>query len=332
MQGKRVLVRVDFNVPMQNGQVADGSRIKAALPTIALLQKKGAQKIILLTHLGRPEGKQQKEFSLAPIAQNLASEKVLGSASPQPDHFPQQGSDSYRISDSIELRENLRFDPREEQNDASFAQELAAQGDVYVNEAFSNSHRTHASMVSLPNLLPGYLGLQCAGEIEHLSEALTPPQGSVALVAVTKVDKFPLVEKLATLYHKVLVGGPVQSDYIPTAPNIEVPTDGIPERRGLLDIGPQTRAAYVQEVSDAPFVLWNGPLGWYEKGYTESTDAIARTIISHEIRAVIGGGDTVAAVAKFNFDPERVFISTGGGAMLQFLVDGTLPALEALKR
>jgi phosphoglycerate kinase len=226
----------------------------------------------------------------------------------------------------------LRFDSREEANDPEFAKELAALGDIYVNEAFANSHRAHASMVGVPALLPSYAGLHILKEIEHLSHALTPPPGSIALIAVTKDDKLPLVAKLARLYHKVLVGGPVKSDYIPPASNILLPTDGIPELKGLLDIGPQTRTAWVKEVATAPFVLWNGPLGWYEKGYTESTDAIAEKIISSGVQAVIGGGDTINALKKFQFDPEKVFLSTGGGAMLQFLANGTLPGIEVLKK
>lgn len=308
--GKRVLVRVDFNVPLEQGAVVDDTRIKAALPTIDLLRERGAAKIILLTHLGRPEGKVVEELRVAPVVARL-SELGAGDA---------------------ELLENLRFDPREEKNDEGFAQELARMGDVFVNEAFPVSHRSSASVVGITKFLPSFAGLQLQKEVEHLSAALTPPPGSVALIAVTKADKIPLVEKLATLYGKVLVGGPVPPEYVPGAANIELPQDGIPELRGLLDIGPQTRAAWMEEVAKAPFVLWNGPLGWYEKGYRESTDGIANTILSGGMKALIGGGDTINALKQFQFDPSRVFLSTGGGAMLEFLVRGTLPGIEALER
>lgn len=308
--GKRVLLRVDYNVPIENGKVMDDSRMRATLSTVSLLRDRGAAKIILLTHLGRPQGKVVEGLRTAQIFEHL---KTLTTTT------------------NLEMFENVRFDPREEANDEAFAKELARLGDVYVNEAFSNSHRAHASMVGVARLLPAYSGLQLEREIENLSQALTPPQGAVALIAATKEDKLLLVKKLAARYAKVFVGGPVPTTYTPPAANVEAPTDGIPQLEGLLDIGPQTRSAWVEEVTKSSFVLWNGPLGWYEKGYRESTDAVAQAIIANDRQAVIGGGDTVAALKKFVFNPEKVFLSTGGGAMLQFLIDGTLPALEALR-
>lgn len=307
--GKRVLVRVDFNVPLNNGVVEDDMRIRAAVPTIELLHERGAAQLVLITHIGRPDGKIAEELRVAPVEARLRE----------------------LTSVPFVMEENLRFGPGDEANDPEFAKKLASLGDVFVNDAFAVSHRAHASTVGVARLLPSYAGLNMEKEIEHLSTALTPPPGAVALMAVTKADKIPLIDKLATLYSKVLVGGPVPPDYVPSAANIAVPTDGIPELRGLLDIGPATREAWVAEVAKAPFVLWNGPLGWYEKGYTQSTDAIAQQILSSGTRAVIGGGDTVHALQKFNFDPGKVFISTGGGAMLEFLINGTLPGIEALK-
>lgn len=307
--GKKVLLRVDFNVPMQGDQVTDDTRITAAVPTIKLLLERGAH-VILLTHLGRPDGKVVEELRTAPLMAKL-SEYVQG---------------------DIEMLENLRFDPREEANDPAFAKELASKGDIFVNDAFAVSHRAHASTVGITQFLPSYAGLLMEKEVEHLSHALTPPAGAVAIMAVTKIDKIPLVNKLATLYGKVLVGGPVPADFVPAVPNIEAPTDGIPQREGLLDIGPATREKYIAEVSRAPFILWNGPLGWYEKGYTQSTDAIANKIIETGVQAVIGGGDTIHALEKFSFDPQKVFLSTGGGAMLEFLAQGTLPGIEPLKQ
>lgn len=312
--GKRVLLRVVLNVPLDFARgkptVTDDTRLRAIIPTLELLHTKGAAKITLIGHVGRPEGKIVEELRVAPVAAKLRELTKV----------------------NFEVLENLRFDPREEANDEGFAKELAAHGDIFVNDAFADSHRAHASTVGITKFLPSYVGLQFEEEIKHLSEALLPPPGSIALVAVTKSDKFPLVLKLAGLYHKVLVGGPVPESYAPPAPNILLPQDGIPERHGLLDIGPKTRTAWVEEISKAPFVLWNGPLGWYEKGYTESTQAIAEAIISNSVRAVLGGGDTINALKQFQFDPAKVFISTGGGAMLEFLTTGTLAGIAALKR
>ena len=308
--GKRVLVRVDFNVPIKDGKVVEDMRIKAAIPTIELLHERGASQITLITHIGRPDGKVVEELRVAPVEARLRELTQV----------------------PFVMEENLRFDPGDEANDPEFAKKLASLGDIFVNDAFAVSHRAHASTVGVAELLPSYAGLNMEKEIAHLSGALTPPPGSIALMAVTKRDKIPLIDKLATLYGKVLVGGPVLPDYVPSAANILIPTDGIPELKGLLDIGPNTRTAWVAEVAKAPFVLWNGPLGWYEKGYVESTDAIAKQIISSGIRAVIGGGDTVNALKQFHFDPEKVFISTGGGAMLEFLIQGTLPGIEVLKK
>ncbi len=347
--GKRVLVRVDFNVPLQDGKVANDLRIRTALPTLELLHTKGATKIILLAHLGRPDGKAVEMLKLAPIEAKLRELTQV----------------------PFEMHENLRFDPREETNDPTFAAELAALGDVYINEAFADSHRSHASIVGVPALLPSYMGLRFAEEMQRLSVALTPPQGSVALIGGMKFEtKIPLIKKLLTLYSEILLGGalandvikarglpfgsslisgtPVPSD-IAVDERLQVPTDAIfseagssAERSGsvvdvrtnesIIDIGPLTSKHWAEKVSKAPFVLWNGPMGIYEQGYRDGTDHLAAALTENNIQAVVGGGDTVAAVEKHTFNPEKVFLSTGGGAMLQFLVDGTLPGIDALRR
>lgn len=347
--GKRVLVRVDFNVPMENGAVMDDSRIKAALPTIELLQKNGAAKIILLAHLGRPEGKVVESLRMAPVAQKL-SELIDTSI--------------------IELRENLRFDAREEASDDGFAKELAALGDMFVNEAFSDSHRAHASIVGVPNFLPSYAGLRFEEELTRLSEALVPPERSLAIIGGAKFEtKEPLIKKLLGHYAEVLLGGALEDDVLrargwpigaslvsPQGVSVEiagedrvvVATDFIvkdvaadAEREALIadvrageaivDIGSHTAHAWAEKIKQAPFVVWNGPMGVYENGFTEGTEILAAALASSPCRAVVGGGDTEAALAKFTFDVSKVFVSTAGGAMLQFLTDGTLPGIEALK-
>lgn len=347
--GKRVLLRTDFNTPLKDGKVEDDTRIRAALPTIKLLLERGAAKITILTHLGRPKNAQDDSVRVAPVAAYL---KTLVD------------------SPLVAVRENLRYDPREEQNDAAFAAELAQEGDLYVNEAFSNSHRIHASMVALPKLLPSYAGLHLLEEVAHLEQALTPPEGSIAVIGGAKFEtKVPLIKKLLGHYSEVLLGGALANDIIkarglpfgdslvstlPVPPEIavdqrlQVPTDAIfamvgsnAERsgsvvdirkgEGVIDIGPVTSKLWADKISKAPFVLWNGPMGIYEQGYRDGTDTLAAALAASGVRAVVGGGDTVAALSKQQFDPAKVFISTGGGAMLEFLADGTLPALEALK-
>lgn len=354
--GKRVLVAVDFNVPMKDGVIVDDSRIRAALPTFELLRGRNA-KIVVMTHLGRPEGKEVESLKVAPLALRLG--ELLNcrvTVAPEESDFM--------------MLENLRFDPREEEGAQEYAQELATFGELYVNEAFSNSHRAHASVAGVPQLLPSYAGVRLMEEIERLTEALTPPQGALAIVGGAKFEtKQPLIEKLLPTYARILLGGalgndvikarglPVGASLVAAVPasvaiasedKLAVTTDAVMEkvaskepRTGLVvdiraderivDVGPVTATAWAQMAEDAPFVLWNGPLGIYEEGYTEATDLVARALAHSKARAVVGGGDTGAALSKYSFDPQKVFLSTGGGAMLQYMSEGTLPGIEALK-
>jgi len=347
VSGKRVLVRADFDVPLESGQVVDDTRIRAVLPTLELLHARGAAQIILLTHLGRPGGRVVESLCVAPVAARL--NKLT--------HVP------------FELRENLRFDPREEANDTGFAKELARLGDVFVNEAFADSHREHASVVGISKILPSYAGLRLLEEVEHLSRALTPPKGSVAIIGGAKFEtKVPLLVVLIGHYAHILLGGALGNDIIKArglpvgvstvsatpAPSalagderLQVSQDAVVREASanaeritlvndiranerIIDIGPQTRVAWSEVVAQAPFVLWNGPLGVYEEGYRDGTDAVASSLAGAKARAVVGGGDTIAALSKHSFDPAKVFLSTGGGAMLEFLTRGTLPGLESL--
>ncbi len=346
VRGKRVLVRCDFDVPLEAVKITNDLRIRVALPTINLLHERGAS-VILLAHLHRPGGKVVEGLRMAPIEAHL---RTLTSA-------------------PFELLENLRFDPREESNDQTFAKELAGRGDMFVNEAFADSHREHASIVGIPKLLPAYAGLRFEEEVKKLSEALNPPKGSIAFIGGAKFEtKQPLIEKLLSLYDNVLLGGALGNDVIkarghavgaslvssvpvptPVAMNerLLVPTDAVVSERELhaertalindtraveaiVDIGPNTAHAWGEEVKKAPFILWNGPMGMYEEGHTNGTDALAQALASSTTAAVVGGGDTVAAISKYSFDPSRVFLSTGGGAMLEFLTTGTLVGIEAL--
>ncbi|MDE1925266.1 MAG: phosphoglycerate kinase [Patescibacteria group bacterium] len=354
VEGRRVLLRVDFNVPLDysagQAAVADDSRIRAALPTIQLLLEKKAAKIILLSHLGRPGGKVVESLRVAPVFAHLQT-----------------------LIDTtiIEMHENLRFNAGEEDNDSAFAQELASLGDVFVNDAFADSHRAHASIVGVPKLLPSYAGLLMEKEIEKSLQALTPQHPAIAIIGGAKFEtKVPLLKKLASLYDTVLIGGalandllktrglPVGSSLVSNTPvpeeiagndNVLAPTDValmdskthtgrsavVSDTRAaerIVDVGPVTAAAWAARVARAQFVVWNGPLGVYEEGYVDATDALAEALAGSEAHAVVGGGDTLAALSKFTFDTEKIFLSTGGGAMLEFLAEGSLPGIEALKR
>jgi phosphoglycerate kinase len=309
--GKRVLLRVDYNVPMEDDKVIDDSRIRATLPTISLLRDRGVAKIILATHLGRPDGKVVEELRTAPLFLHLQT---------------------LVTTTDIEMLENLRFNPGEEANDPAFAAELASHADIYIDDAFACAHRAHASIVGVAKLLPAYAGLLIEKEIAKLSVALMPSKPSLAIVGGVKLEtKLPLIHKLASLYDKVLVGGALANELKDPAPNVLLPEDGLPQYEKMLDIGPKARDAWAEEVKKAAFVLWNGPVGWYEKGFSDGTDALAQALIGSGAGAVIGGGDTANVLSKYKFDPEKVFISTGGGATLEFLTAGTLPGIEVLK-
>lgn len=354
--GKRVLVTVDFNVPMKDGIIVDDARIRAVLPTLELLRGRGA-KIVVMTHLGRPGGKEVEALKVAPLAHRLGElMQCRVTVAPEESDFM--------------MLENVRFDPREEEGSMDYAQELATFGDLYVNDAFSDSHRTHASIVGVPQLLPSFAGVRLMEEMRQLQEALTPPQGALAIIGGAKFEtKQPLIEKLLPHYARILLGGalgndvikarglPVGASLVSSVPaslaiaseeKLAVATDAVMEkldtkeaRTGLVvdvraderivDVGPVTAAAWAQMAEDAPFVLWNGPLGVYEEGYAEASDLMARALARSKARAVVGGGDTGAALSKYSLDPQKVFLSTGGGAMLQFLTEGTLPGIEALR-
>ncbi len=350
VSGKRVLVRVVLNVPLKNGAVTEDTRLKAIVPTIELIKQKGASAVIVMGYVGRPKGIVVDELRVAPVAARLAELTDMS---------------------GVEVLENLRFDPREEANDTQFAKELAARGDVYINDAFADSHREYASIVGIPKFLPGFMGLRFEEEVRRLSLALTPPAGACAMIGGVKFEtKVPVIKKLLGLYAEVLLGGALANDVIkarglpfggslvsdtPVPEDIAsnerllIPEDAIfaesgsnAERSGfvvdiranesVIDLGPATSKRWAEKVSKAPFVLWNGPMGIYERGYRDGTDVLAAQLVRSGVPAVVGGGDTAAAVSKFSFDPQKVFVSTGGGAMLQFLADGTLLGLEALKQ
>ncbi len=299
--GKKVLVRCDF----------DGGRLEENLSTIKYLLKGGSKEVILMGHLGRPEGRVVEDLRLAPI-----EEKFRGLLD----------------SKNIIFLENLRFDKREEENDEGFAKELASKGDFYVNEAFAVSHRKHASIVGVPKFLPHCAGLHFASEVENLSKVLENPQRPLVFVigGAKPETKMAYLEDFAAIADKVLIGGTLvrERDSVREKPIIDfadLSEDG-------LDINENSIGRFIDFIMGAGTVVWNGPMGKYEipEG-AEGTRRIGEAITKIRGLKIVGGGDTVSALKKFNLIDKMDYVSTGGGAMLEFLVKGTLPGIAALK-
>ncbi|MEX2028993.1 MAG: phosphoglycerate kinase [Candidatus Paceibacterota bacterium] len=299
LEGKRVLVRVDWNVPIQNGQVLDEFRIKKSLPTLEFLKSRGA-KIIIAIHL------EPIDTSLEPFKKYLP--------------------------EGAELLENLRLSPGEKANDEEFARYLAAKADIYVNEAFSASHRRHASIVGVPRFLPSYAGLQFEREVQELSKSFNPPRPAFLILGGIKFEtKLPLVEKLLPAMDFVFIGGgmakAVSNTSFANDPKIIFSVGDT----AALDANPETLALIKEKVDASKFILWNGPLGNYENGYTEGTLSLAKILAESGKEVIVGGGDTLAMIEKLDIIDQFSFVSTGGGAALDFLANGTLPGIKALE-
>jgi phosphoglycerate kinase len=363
LKDKRVLVRVDFNVPMSNGKIIDDFRIKKALPTIEYLQKKGAT-VILLAHLG--EGKE----SLAPIAVRL-KKHVPNLEFIQTSLYSDETEDSIKgmKKGAIALLENIRREEGEVKNAPSFARALSRLGDVYVNDAFPVSHRLHSSIVGIPKHLPSYAGFQMMEEVKNLSKAFEPSHPFLFILGGAKFEtKIPLIKKFLKNADTVFVAGALMNDFfrakgyevgtslvdnqnfnIPSLmkyktlllpSDVEVakgskirfvkPSD-VNHDEAIVDIGPETIKTLEDHISKAKFILWNGPLGKYETGFGGATEKVLKLIAKSNAHSVIGGGDTVALISKLKLEDKLGFVSTGGGATLDFLATGTLPGIKALK-
>ena len=377
-QGKRALVRVDFNVPFDAaGAISDDARIREALPTIAHIREGGAS-VVLGTHLGRPGGKRADDLELAPIAERLA--ELLGApveyVHDAPGDVARERASTLDAGDVL-LLENLRFWPGEEANDPAFAEALAALANVYVNDAFGAAHRAHASTEGVAHLLPAVAGLLMEREVAFLSRVLDDPvRPLAALLGGAKVsDKLRVLQRLIGHADAIYVGGGmaatflaarglpigaslVENDLIeacaamietagaalhlptdvvvaeriePGAPTQTVPADGVPDGWMVLDVGPETAAAFARELAGMGTVVWNGPMGVFEvPPFDAGTRAVAEALAASSAVSVVGGGSTAEAVAHMGLADKMTHVSTGGGASLEFLEGKVLPGMAAL--
>lgn len=371
--GQTVLLRSDFDVPLKDGKIVDDFRLKAALPTIKFLLKKGA-KITIISHLGRPGGKVIETLRLDPVAQWLR--KKLGA------------------SNQIRLLENLRFSPGEEKNDPDFAKKLASLGEIFVNDAFTVCHRRHASIVGIPRLLPSFAGLRLKKEVEGLKKALKSKKDLVVILGGAKTEtKIPVIKNLVKLGAVVLLGGvagntflsvflgrkrmggaivkerdiklakrflktldkPISFSRIPgKTTKIWLPLDlwaatekippkviilaepyneSVPKDFQIYGLGPKTLKEYAGLISQAKVVVWNGPISRPHPIKTpKSTEELGKAVIKSKVFSIVGGGETVAALAKEKILDKIDLVSAGGGAMLEFLSKGSLPGIEVLRK
>lgn len=368
--GKRVLVRADFNVPLDGGAIADDFRIRAAIPTIDELIRRGATHLVLCSHLGRPKGAPDPAFSLAPVAARLG--ELLG----KPVALASR-PDGPVGDDPITLLENVRFHPGETKNDPAFAAALAALADCYVDDAFGAAHRAHASVAGVASLLPSAAGRLLEKEIAVLSRLLDAPERPfVAVLGGAKVsDKLKVIENLLDVVDRLLIGGAMcftfyaangfpigrslfEPDQVSTVKRLmseagdklmipvdvvvaaepkagvsvtEVDAAGIPDDQAGYDIGPNACRAYVDAIRGAKTVFWNGPMGIFEvPPFDKGTRAVAAAIAKGPAYSVVGGGDSALALDRFGYAGDIDHVSTGGGASLEFLEGRSLPGLEPL--
>jgi len=384
-EGQRALVRVDFNVPMADGRVSDDTRLKAALPTLRALQAKGA-KIALLAHFDRPKGKRVPEMSLKPIVEPLSA--LLGASVGFADDcvgMQAQAAIASLTPGGVVLLENTRFHDGEEKNKADFIAELAALGDVYVNDAFSAAHRAHASTEGLARALPAYAGKQMEAELLALDAALGDPKRPVlGIVGGSKVStKLDLLKNLVGKLDKLAIGGGMANTFLhaqgwdigaslcekdladtareimkaatdakcelllpidvvvaqevkPGAHAVTRALNAVGAEDKILDAGPETTARLKQAISESATLIWNGPLGVFEippfdTATMEAANFAADRAKAGQLVAVAGGGDTVAALNQAGRAADFTFVSTAGGAFLEWMEGKPLPGVEALK-
>lgn len=326
--GKKVLLRTNYDVPITaENCVGDDSRIQESLATINYLRKQGA-KIILLSHLGRPGGRRAAHFSLKPVAVHL--NHLLGGKVPLVARIDELA----KRSAPLLLLENLRFWPGETTNKPVFARRLASLAQVYVNDAFAVSHRQHASVVGLPSLLPSAFGLDFLEEVTTLAKLRQKPKRPVVVIlGGRKKSKLAIGAKLTAWADYVLIGGMMATYEKELATVRQKEKNLMVATREGEDISLSAINQFVKVIKKAQTVVWSGPLGQFEKKeYQRGTKMIGEAVAASQAYTVIGGGGTEAAMTKFGLEKEVDYVSSGGGAMLAFLVEETLPGIEAIKK
>ena len=341
LKNQTVLARVDYNVPLKDGKITDDLRIRASLPTLNLLLEKGVKKIILISHLGRPDGKENPDFTLAPVAkalQKLLPKQKIG-------FYPlPKANETIKIPADIRiaLLENLRFDPGEESNSKDFIANIvkATGATIFIQDGFAVVHRAHASTSAIANILPIYAGLLVEKEVKNLTAVLQDPQKPLLLIiGGAKVeDKQPLIDRFSQIADAIVVGGKIAADgYQTKNPKIYVAEDFDEDANGKkLDIGPLATAKLAGFITDSNTIIWNGLLGYAEDPAYATASTIAAELIGEKSDAttVICGGDTTGFVEHLQKDHKTLnysLVSTGGGAALEFLLGKDLPGLKNLK-
>jgi phosphoglycerate kinase len=379
LKNKIVLVRADFNVPQDaNLKITDDTRIRSTLPTLKYILEQGAKKLVIMSHLGRPDGKVVAKYSLQPVAarlKELLAQDVLFLNECVGDNIKEQINGS---KEKVILLENLRFHAEEEANDATFAKKLASLADIFVNDAFGTAHRAHASTEGVTLFLKSAAGFLLEKEIKYIGGAVSnPAKPFMVILGGAKVsDKIGMIENLLPKCDAIIIGGgmaytflkaqgqqignsKLEKDKLDLAKSILEQAralkkeillpidhlvvdsidanakgqlvDQIPEGKIAVDIGPKTVKLFEDRLSLAKTIVWNGPLGIFEMdAFSKGTQEVAKFIATLKTTSIIGGGDTAAAIAKFNLENKMSHISTGGGASLEFLEGKTLPGIAAL--
>lgn len=340
VEDKRVLVRCDFNVPLsEKGEILDDFRIRKTLPTIKHLIKNNAR-VVLMSHLGRPEGKVVENLKLNPVRDKLIEYLDL-SITKAPDCIGGEIERSTRkmMPGEILLLENLRFHKEEEENDDNFAKELAKLGDIYINDAFGASHRAHASIVGVPKYLPSGAGFLLEKEVKVLSDLVkNPKKPLIAIIGGVKIkDKVGVIDKISGVADFILIGTIIQKEIDQNNVLLEYPqkvikpVDGAEKDGSILDIGPKTIKLFKEKIALAETVFWSGPLGKIEKKeFQRGSKEIAKAIIESGAFSVAGGGETAEFINLIGLAEKFSHLSTGGGAMLEFISGEKLPGLEVL--
>jgi len=378
IKNKTVLLRVDFNVTVEDGRITEDFRMRATLPTIRYLLENAAKRIIIISHFGRPNGKRDGQYSLAPVAKHLSELLGMGVEFVGESIGEKMREGIDKSSNRIILLENLRFYGEEEANDKKFSKQIASLGDFFVQDAFGVCHREHASIVGVSKFLPAFAGLLVEKEANTLSSIIENPRRPFAvLIGGAKIStKIKVIEKFLHMADNVCLGGALANTALKakgmavgkslveegvaeqikdiefTDTTLHLPLDvkvakdrnaaddigiraagKIGEDEIILDIGPDTQDLFSNIIHQSKTIVWNGPMGYIEnKAFQEGTHRIAREIAKATEHAftVVGGGDTYLTLEELKIMDDVSFVSTGGGAMLDFLVNGTLPGIEVL--